>query len=152
MRYEHSGLFLEHTHTHTRHIHVCIFLSQGFYSQCIRLFNISCPKADSWTPLVEQWIRIHLGCRGHVFHPWYRKIPHATGQLSPCTELVSLCTGALKPQLPSLGAATTKACPPQQEKSPQQEACGRNEDQPPPTQLASLCTAMKTHNNQKQIK
>ena len=28
-------------------------------------------------------------CRGHGFDPWSRKIPHATGQLSPCTTTLS---------------------------------------------------------------
>ena len=26
-----------------------------------------------------------MQCRGHGFNPWSRRIPHATGQLSPCT-------------------------------------------------------------------
>ena len=35
-------------------------------------------------------------CRGHGFDPWSRKIPHALGQLSPC----STTTEALKPYCP----------------------------------------------------
>ena len=37
------------------------------------------------TPLLIQWIRIHLLMQGHGFSSWSRKIPHAMGQLSPCT-------------------------------------------------------------------
>ena len=37
------------------------------------------------TSLLIQWIRIHLLMQGHGFSSWSRKIPHAMGQLSPCT-------------------------------------------------------------------
>ena len=30
--------------------------------------------------------------RGHRFHPWPRKIPHATGQLKPVTTTTEACT------------------------------------------------------------
>ena len=51
----------------------------------------------------DQWLRVHLACRGHWFDPWSGKIPHATEQLSPCTATVepmghdysSLCTQSL---------------------------------------------------------
>ena len=33
--------------------------------------------------LVVQWLRIHLPVQG--FDPWSGKIPHAKGQLNPCT-------------------------------------------------------------------
>ena len=29
--------------------------------------------------------------RGHGFDPWSRKIPHATGQLSPCATTPKAC-------------------------------------------------------------
>ena len=32
--------------------------------------------------------------RRHGFDPWPRRIPHAAEQLSPCTTLLSLCSGA----------------------------------------------------------
>ena len=37
------------------------------------------------------WLRICLPCRGHSFDPWSGKIPHASGQLSPCTLELMLC-------------------------------------------------------------
>ena len=33
-------------------------------------------------PVVKKYI---LQCKGHWFSPWSGKIPHALGQLSPCT-------------------------------------------------------------------
>ena len=49
---------------------------------------------NSRASLVGPWLRIHLPkkkkrestcqCRGRGFHPWFRKSPHATSQLSPC--------------------------------------------------------------------
>ena len=55
-----------------------------------------------WACLVVQWVRIRLQGRGHVFHPWYGKFPHATEQLSPCTA-------STKPELYSLRAVTAEA-------------------------------------------
>ena len=37
------------------------------------------------TSWVVQWLRIWLQSRGHRFDPWSQKIPHAEGQLKPCT-------------------------------------------------------------------
>ena len=36
--------------------------------------------------LVVQWIRICMPCRGHRFNPWLKRIPHATEQLSLCSQ------------------------------------------------------------------
>ena len=44
-------------------------------------------------------------CRGHGFDPWCRKIPHAVGQLGPCTTTTE--------------AQAPRGHAPQQEKSPQ---------------------------------
>ena len=40
-------------------------------------------------------------CREHRFDPWFGKIPHALGQLSPCTT-------AIEPELQSPGATTAE--------------------------------------------
>ena len=75
-------------------------------------------------------------CRGREFDPWWRKIPHATEQLSPCTTAAEL--------------ACPRACALQQERPPPQEAH-------PPRQRAALARrswrkpahSMKTQRNQK---
>ena len=67
--------------------------------------------------LVAQWLRIHpaLQCKGHRFYPWSQKIPHATGQLSPCNITT-------EPTCSNYWSRELTACAPQQEKPPQ-EAC-----------------------------
>ena len=60
-------------------------------------------------------------CRGHGLKPWSGKIPHATEQLSPVPQLLSLFSRAHEPQLLSPCATTTeahvpRACAPQQQK------------------------------------
>ena len=42
-------------------------------------------KCSKLTSLVVQWIRIHLSMQRTWFDPWSGKIPHAMGQLRPCT-------------------------------------------------------------------
>ena len=77
----------------------------------------------SGTSLVAQWLRIRQ-CRGPGFNPCSGKIPHATEELSPVPQLLSLRSRAHEPQLLSPRAATTearapRALVPQQEKPPQ---------------------------------
>ena len=36
-----------------------------------------------------QWLRTALQCREQPFHPWSRKIPHGSQQLSPSVQLVT---------------------------------------------------------------
>ena len=65
--------------------------------------------------------------RGHGFHLWSGKIPHAAQQLSPWPQLLSLRSRARETQLLSLRATVTEAGTPraralQQEKPPQWEA------------------------------
>ena len=71
-----------------------------------------------WTSLVVQWLRLPCQRRGHGFHPWPGKIPHASGQLSPWTTTPKPC---------SSGAATPEARTPStrapQQKPAQWEAC-----------------------------
>ena len=50
-----------------------------------------------------------LQCKGHWFHPWFRKIPHASEQLSPCATTAE--------------ARAPRACASQKEKPPQWEVC-----------------------------
>ena len=38
-------------------------------------------------------------CRGHGFHPWSERIPHASGSLVCVPQLLSLCSRAQGPQL-----------------------------------------------------
>ena len=60
-----------------------------------------------------QQLRIHLPIkRAHGFNPWSGKIPHALGQLSPWTTTTE--------------TNTPRACAPQQEKPPWQEASAHN--------------------------
>ena len=54
--------------------------------------------------LVAQWWRICLPCWRHRFDPWSEKIPHATGQLSPCTATIEPGPRAREPQLLGLYA------------------------------------------------
>ena len=68
--------------------------------------------------------------RSHVPRSNYARVP----------QLLSLCSGAHKPQLPSPRATTTEAHvpgarAPQQEKPPQWEACTCNEEYPHSSQL-----------------
>ena len=48
-------------------------------------------------------------CRRHGFHPWVRRIPLATDQLSLWPQLLSLCSGAQKLQLLSPHTMTSEA-------------------------------------------
>ena len=48
-------------------------------------------------------------CRKHRFSTWFRRIPHATEQLSPCAELLSLCSRAWERQWLSPRATATEA-------------------------------------------
>ena len=63
--------------------------------------------------LVVQSLKIRLPMQGHEFNPWFRKIPHAGGQLSPCTALLSLICRARELQLLSLSVTTAAALAPQ---------------------------------------
>ena len=54
-------------------------------------------KVWAGTSLVVQWLRIQ--CRGHRFHPWSRKILHATEQLSLCATTAELKLVCLEPML-----------------------------------------------------
>ena len=53
-------------------LNMCNFLYSNYTS--VKLLKVS---------LVVQWLRIHLPVQG--FDPWSEKIPHAKGQLNPCT-------------------------------------------------------------------
>ena len=89
--------------------------------------------AKSWTWL-RDWSELNCQCRGCELDPRSRKIPHASGQLSPCVTTTepsfhghwSLCTY-------SLSSA--------QEKPPQWEAyTPQLESSPFSTQLEKVCT------------
>ena len=69
-------------------------------------------------------------CKGHKFNPWSRRIPHATGHLSPCTtttwpELANWCSATRE-------ATAMRAHAPQLENSPNspqlEKAQGSNQD------------------------
>ena len=47
---------------------------------------------DHRTSLVIQRLRFHLPMQGHRFSLWSRKIPHGTGQISPCTTATVVST------------------------------------------------------------
>ena len=47
--------------------------------------------------------------QGHGFNSWSRKIPHATGQLSPGAQTAKLGSRVREPQLLSPQAPTTEA-------------------------------------------
>ena len=75
-------------------------------------------------------------CRGHGFEHWAGEIPHATEQLSPWAQLLSLRSRAREPQLLSPRVTTTearvpRACAPQQEKPPQWEGPARHNERKP---------------------
>ena len=61
-------------------------------------------------------------CRGYRFDPWSGKIPHALGQRSLCTQLLSLCPRAWGPQQLRLRTATAGACVPESTRSATREA------------------------------
>ena len=44
-------------------------------------------KENSGTPLVVQWLRNLLLCRGQGADPWFGKIPHAVQQLRLCAAI-----------------------------------------------------------------
>ena len=114
----------EDVHTHTTYTHlptkymcVCVYIymyvyvythhhtsqSQYMYTQHT---HIDRHKRDfSGGPVVKSSCQ----CRRQGFNPWSGKIPHAR-------ELLSLCTTGTEPRHP-------RARVPQQEKSPQWEAC-----------------------------
>ena len=48
------------------------------------------------------------------FHPWSRKVPCAAGQLSPWSQLLSLCSRAHAPQQEKPLLTTTREKPKQQ--------------------------------------
>ena len=73
-------------------------------------------KVKTSASLVVRWLRIHCQCRGHGFSPWSRKIPHAEGQLSHASQLVSPCSRDGKPQL--LKPAGSRACAPHNQRKP----------------------------------
>ena len=86
--------------------------------------------------LVVQWLSIHLQCGGRGFDLWCRKLSQA----------LTCGNEACEPQL--LKPGCPRPCARQQEKP---EHC--NEEQPLcATTRESLCTAVKTHYSQKQIK
>ena len=75
--------------------------------------------------LVAQWFRIcpTLQCKGHWFCPWSQKIPHATGQLTPCNiateptcsnywsrELIACCSATGEATTRSLRTPVRVAC------------------------------------------
>ena len=68
-------------------------------------------------------------CKRHGFHPWSRKIPTSCGATKTCVpQLESQFSRAWMLQLLSPWATTTELCAlkapaPQQEKSPQRDAC-----------------------------
>ena len=48
-------------------------------------------------------------CRGYGFKPWFRKISHATGKLSPCATTTEACAlRAHAPQQEYAWLATTR--------------------------------------------
>ena len=62
-------------------------------------------------PLWHTGCRSTCQCRRHGFDPWSRKIPHAVEQLSPRTQLLSLCSGTRET------IAVRSPCSPQLEKA-----------------------------------
>ena len=89
-------------------------IKQGYYELAIKL----APGLFWWLSGKEPMSLCQ--CRRHRFNPWSGKIPHAAGQLSPCTTTI-------KPVLWNLGVKTTEALGPQslcpaREKPPQGDA------------------------------
>ena len=86
--------------------------------------NLDSQDWEAWISLMVQWLRIHLPSRGHGFDTWSRKIPHAAGQLSPCSTATEPVLQLRKPMSP--GAHTLQqgnplqweACIPQLEIAP----------------------------------
>ena len=86
------------------------------------------------TFLGGQWLRICLPMQGgRGFDPWFRKIPHAAGQLSPGTTTTAPALqrprAANTGPMGALGLCSTTSRP----RSPQLEKCS-NEDPAPPNQ------------------
>ena len=65
----------------------------------LTFFNMNIIKGLPWWHSGEESI---CQCRGHMFDPWSRKIPHAVEQLSPCATTT-------EPVLWSQQATTTEA-------------------------------------------
>ena len=89
-------------------------------------------KSQKWhslgTSLVVPWWTIACQCRGSGFDPWSRKIPHATGQWSPCVattedytlELTLLNQRSHGDEKPTGHKLESRACSLQLEKAPVQ--------------------------------
>ena len=75
---------------------------------------------------------------GHVFSPWFGKIPHASGQLGPCTTT----TEATCPKTHAL----------QQEKPPKSEAPAQLESSPGRPSTAKKRESQKIRKQEIQLK
>ena len=91
------------------------------------------PPSDSkWPTLgLPSWLidkESSCQCRGHQFHPWSGKMPHAVGQLNLCAISIDPVLWSPGPQLVSplglqkLEPPHPRDCAPQREKPPQWEA------------------------------
>ena len=94
------------------------------------------------TSRVAHWMGV-CQCRRHRFKPWSRKIPHASGQLSPCATTTELphpriCAQQLKP--PQGGALTLqwRVAP----NSPQLEKAQEKQWRPTCVKLPQSCPAL----------
>ena len=99
-----------------------------------------CQYPQWWLSLVVQRLRTHLRMQGTWFNSWSGKIPHDSGQLSPC-------------------AATTEACMPWSPCSTTREATtvrsprtATGEQPPLSATRESLWAASKTQHSQKERK
>ena len=100
------------------------------------------PTSKTWwrSSLVVQCLSICLPMQGHGFDPWFRKISHAVGQLSPCTTATKACMplspcsnkrshlngkpthgNSSSSHLLQLEKADVQQCPPHQENTQQGE-------------------------------
>ena len=116
-------MHIEHVYTHTQ-------LSSWFQAAPVAGRGPGTPVYETlgfpWWLSGEE---VTCQCWRHGFHPWVRKIPHASEQLSPCattTEPVFWSLGTTTPE-----PTHAKARAQQQEKPPQWEIQHRNEEWPP---------------------
>ena len=107
------------------------------------------------TSLVSSGQESACKCRGHGFDPWFKKIPQAVEQLSPCTTILSQHSRGREPQLlNSLNAAIEahkpRTHPQQQERHCDKKAMHHKKESPPfSATRVSPCAVMKTQHSQK---
>ena len=102
------------------------------YIPVLFLFFLKC---ISWTSLVAQWRRICLPVQETWVQSWFRKLPHASEQLSLCTTATELTLRSPHAQSPCSAtreATQREVCAPQPERSPrspnQRKPACSNED------------------------